>query len=180
MRESELSTRGYIPWFGLPQRRPYVHIVEALTKSIASGNQVSSMNTISGTLIPIFTKADFQRRRGLCPPHNIVDAAPHQAGGSLTCRRATKAPRRPAHRDTSLVHSRTTAQGSKPCLITHSRANLALTLTKLVLRTTDLIFMLLDGLDVFLDVCVMSWDSSNLQMAGGAHIYRPPSRTSRL
>ena len=69
-----------------------------------------------------------------------------------------------------LVHSRTIAQGSKPCLITHSRANLALTLTKLVLRTKDLIFMLLDGLEVFLDVCMMSWDSSKLQMAGVRHI----------
>ena len=36
MRGSELSTRGFIPWFGLPQSRPYVHVVEALTKSIAS------------------------------------------------------------------------------------------------------------------------------------------------
>ena len=55
-----------------------------------------------------------------------------------------------------------------------------LTLTKLVLRTKDLIFMLLDGLEVFLDVYEMSSDSSKLKMAGGAHIYRPPSRTSRL
>ena len=39
-------------------------------------------------------------------------------------------------------------------MITHSRANLALTLTKLVLRTKDLIFMLLDGLEVFSGVCV--------------------------
>ena len=54
------------------------------------------------------------------------------------------------------------------------RANLALTLTKLVLRTKDLIFMLLDGLEVFLNVYEMSWDSSKLKMAGGAHIYRPP------
>ena len=36
MRESELSTRGYILWFGLSQMRSYVHVVEALTKSIAS------------------------------------------------------------------------------------------------------------------------------------------------
>ena len=36
MRGSKLSTREFIPWFGLPQRRPYVHVVEALTKSIAS------------------------------------------------------------------------------------------------------------------------------------------------
>ena len=59
MRGSELSTRGFIPWFGLPQRRPYVYVVEALTKSIAFGNQVSSVNTITVTLISIFTKGDF-------------------------------------------------------------------------------------------------------------------------
>jgi len=84
-------------------------------------------------------------------------------------------------RDTTFVHFRTTAQGSIPCLITHSRANLALTLTKLVLMTKDLNSMLLDGLEVFLGVCVcvMSWHSSKLQMAGRAHIYRPPTRTSR-
>ena len=74
-----------------------------------------------------------------------------------------------------LVHSRTTAQGSKPCLTTHSRANLALTLTNLVLRTKDLYSMLLDGLEVFLGVCVMSWDSSKLKMARVRHIYTPPS-----
>ena len=60
-------------------------------------------------------------------------------------------------------------------MFTHSRANLALTLTKLVLRTKDLILMLLDGLEVFLDVCVMSWDSSQLKMTGVRRIYRPPS-----
>ena len=31
-----MRTRGYISLFGLPQRRPYIHVVEALTKSIAS------------------------------------------------------------------------------------------------------------------------------------------------
>ena len=36
MRGSELSTREFIPWFGLPQRHPYVNVVEALTKSIDS------------------------------------------------------------------------------------------------------------------------------------------------
>ena len=39
---------------------------------------------------------------------------------------------------------------------------------------------LLDGLEIFLGVCVMSLNSSKLQMAGGWHIYNPPSRTSRL
>ena len=41
-------------------------------------------------------------------------------------------------------------------MITHSRANLALALTKLVLKTKNLIFILLDGLEVFLDVYEMS------------------------
>ena len=40
--------------------------------------------------------------------------------------------------------------------LTHLGANLALTLIKLVLRTKDLISKLLDGLEVFLDVYVMS------------------------
>ena len=63
-------------------------------------------------------------------------------------------------------------------MITHSRANLALTLTKLVLRTKNLIFMLLDDFEVFLDVCMMSWDSSELKMTGVRYIYRPPSLVS--
>ena len=60
-------------------------------------------------------------------------------------------------------------------MITHSRANLALTLTKLVLRTKNLIFMLLDGLEKFLGVCGMFSNSSKLQIAGVRRIYRPPS-----
>ena len=60
-------------------------------------------------------------------------------------------------------------------MIAHSRANLALTLTKLVLRTKNLIFMLLDVLEVFLGVCGMSSNSSRLKMAGVRRIYRPPS-----
>jgi len=66
-----------------------------------------------------------------------------------------------------MIHSRTTAQGSKPCLITHSRANLALTLMKLVLRTKDLNFILLEGLEMFLGMYEMFSNSSNLQMARG-------------
>ena len=39
---------------------------------------------------------------------------------------------------------------------------------------------LLDGLEMFLGVFVTFLNSSKLQMAGGWHIYRPPSRTSHL
>ena len=42
-----------------------------------------------------------------------------------------------------------------------------------------MITKLLDGLEVFLDVGVMSLNSSKLQMAGGVHIHRPPSGESR-
>ena len=35
-----------------------------------------------------------------------------------------------------------------------------------------------DGLEMFLGVGVMFLNFSKLQMAGGTHIYRPPSRTS--
>ena len=38
-----------------------------------------------------------------------------------------------------------------------------------------MITKLLDGLEVFLDVGVMSLNSSNLEMHGGWHIYSPPS-----
>ena len=44
-----------------------------------------------------------------------------------------------------------------------------------VLRTKDMILMLLYGLEMFLGVCGMSSNSSKLQMAGVRRIYRPPS-----
>ena len=37
----------------------------------------------------------------------------------------------------------------------------------------------LDGLEMFLGVGVMSWNSSNSKMAGGCHIYSPPTQSSR-
>ena len=60
-------------------------------------------------------------------------------------------------------------------MFTHSRANLALTLTKLVLKTKDLIFMLLDGLEVFLGVGMTSSNSSKLKMTGVRRIYKSSS-----
>ena len=60
-------------------------------------------------------------------------------------------------------------------MFTHSKANLALTLTKLVLKPKDMINELLYGLEVFLGVCMTSSNSSKLKMAGVRRIYRPPS-----
>ena len=44
-----------------------------------------------------------------------------------------------------------------------------------MLRAKDMITKLLDGLEMSLDVYEVSWDSSNIEMAGVRHIYKPPS-----
>ena len=157
-RKRTLDMRIY-PVVRFVTRRPYVHVVEALTKSIAS-RQVSSVNTITVTLIPIFTKRDCPRRRGLCPRTKLSTPLHTKTEGRRLAGEPPKLQGWPAHQDTRMVHSRTTSQGSKPCFITHLRANLVLTLTKLVLRTLDFIFMILDGLEMFLGVCGMFSNSS--------------------
>src|SRR6185436_14615773 len=88
------------------------------------GNQVSSVNTITVTLIPIFTKRDCPRMRGLHPRTKLSTPLHTKPEGRRLAGKPPKLQRWPAHQDTILVHFRTTAQGSKPCLITHSRANL--------------------------------------------------------
>ena len=86
----------------------------------------------------------------------------------------------PAHRNLLLVHSRTTAQRHK-ALQSHSLKSYPLHDTlQSVLRSKDMNTKLLDGLEMFLGVFVTSLNSSKLQMAGGWHIYRPPSRSSCL
>jgi len=54
MRGSKLLTRGFIPWLGLPHRRPYIHVVEALTKSIASRQSSLFREHNHGHLDPAF------------------------------------------------------------------------------------------------------------------------------
>ena len=75
---SKLSTRVFISWFGQPQRHTYIHVVEALTKSIAfrqsshsRGHRVTMV-----TLIPISTKELLHKGWGSpCALHKIVHAA---------------------------------------------------------------------------------------------------------
>ena len=70
---------------------------------------------------------------------------------------------------------RTKAQDTQPCLLTHLRANLALTLTKACAKSKNVInkhFGWLGGVE---DMCRTSLNSSKLQMTGGIHIYSPPS-----
>ena len=61
-RKQTLDTKIY-PVVRIATKAPlHIHVVEALTKSIASGNQVSSMNTITVTLIPLSTKELHHKR----------------------------------------------------------------------------------------------------------------------
>ena len=85
MRESILLTREFIPWFGLHKGAPTSTLLKYSQRVSLSGNQVSFVNTITVTLIPLSTKELHQEGWGFPrPPHKNVDAAPHQAGGSLT------------------------------------------------------------------------------------------------
>ena len=104
MRGSKLLTRGFIPWFGLTLSHPYIQVVEALnqeyrflaTKHLPGlflcrhqGLQVTTVTLGLGSTMELLHEG----WESLHPPHKDVDTAPHQAGGSLTCRRATNAPR---------------------------------------------------------------------------------------
>ena len=72
---------------------------------IASGNQISSMNTITVTLIPLSTKELAHKGRGSPrPPYKVVVAAPHQAGGSMTLS-SHQDSKGPAHRVQEVVLS---------------------------------------------------------------------------
>src|SRR6185503_8326743 len=107
-------------------------------------------------------------------PAQSVVAAPHQVGGSMTL---------PASFTLQGAGAPSSCFGS---LKNHSTKalSLAISLTKSssftqhsqsVLRAKDTILMLLYGLEMFLGVCGMSSNSSNLQLAGVRRIYRPPS-----
>jgi hypothetical protein len=60
-------------------------------------------------------------------------------------------------------HSRTIHKEATPCSLTLSRPNLALTLSKHVLKPMDLINLHYDGLEVFFSVCTLPLNSGNLK-----------------
>jgi hypothetical protein len=97
-----------------------VHIVEALeycipiTKSLPElfltrheGLATKALAKFPVTLMPLSTKELLHEGWGSPrPPHKAVVAAPHQAGGSMTCWRATKTPRGRHTEIQLVVHSR--------------------------------------------------------------------------
>jgi hypothetical protein len=107
-----------------------VHIVEALeycipiTKSLPElfltrheGLATKALAKFPVTLMPLSTKELLHEGWGSPrPPHKVVDAAPHQAGGSKTCRRATKTPRGRHAEIQLVVHTRTSIQGRNTLL----------------------------------------------------------------
>ena len=84
------------------------------------GHQVSSVNTITVTLAPGSTKEFLHEGWGSThPPHKDVDAAPHQAGGSLTLPASHQDSKDDRHTKHKLEQHSSTA---------HKTHNLALTL----------------------------------------------------
>ena len=78
------------------------------------------MNTITVTLIPFFTKELVHEGWGSPRPlYKAINAAPHQAGGLMTCQQATKTPRMAGAPRYKLEQLSSTA---------HKAHNLALTL----------------------------------------------------
>ncbi|OEL13242.1 hypothetical protein BAE44_0025739 [Dichanthelium oligosanthes] len=102
------------------------------------------------TLTPSSLRSFSTKERVSSSPIHLVVAAPHQAGGSETCWRATKAPRFRHTLLTRLVHSKNHTQGSNT-LHSHSLdLSLALITLKLVLIALDNQYEHFVGLDVFL------------------------------
>ena len=62
-------------------------------------------------------------------------------------------------------------KSATPCSHSLSRVNPSTNTHKACVKPKDLTYLLLVGLEVFLDVYEVSWDSSNLQMAGVRRIY---------
>jgi len=62
MRESKLSTRGFISWFGLTLSHPYIHVVEAL-------NQEYRFSAIIKSLLGLF----LSRQRDLSSHRSHLD-----------------------------------------------------------------------------------------------------------
>ena len=93
-------------------------------------------------------------------PAQSVIVAPHQVGGSHDVAgepSKLQGAGAPSSCFGSLENHSTKAQGSRLSFTQHSQS---------VLRAKDMILMFLYGLEMFLDVYEVSWDSSNLQMAG--------------
>jgi hypothetical protein len=104
----------------------------------------------SARLDVIFTTEFLHQGGGLLVPIHLVVTAPHHAGRSKTCRRATKAPKFRHTLLTRLVHSKNRIQGSNT-LLSHSLGlSLALITLKLVLIALNDQYEYFVGLDVFL------------------------------
>jgi hypothetical protein len=84
------------------------------------------------TLVPFSTwELLYKGWRPPRPPHKAVVTAPHQSGGLMTCRRATKAPRGRHTEVQAWAALKRSTQGTQSCSYTLTRVNLALTLSRM-------------------------------------------------
>ena len=105
---------------------------------------------------------------GLHVPRTKMSSSLHtKPEGRWRCRRATKTPSGQHTEYKMWLSPRTKAQGTQPCSLTHSRANLTLTLTKHVLNLKIWSINTLVGLEV-LRICVgLLWTPASFKWQGG-------------
>ena len=157
-------SRGLVSHEGTPTSTLSKHS----QKVLFHGNQVSSMNTITVTLIPLSTKELHQEGwRSPCPPHKECRrrSTPRQRVVDV----AGEPPRLqgwPTHRVQAWAALKNNTQGTQPCSHTQTWASLALShKVELDLRMWSICFM--DGLEMFFNVCSTSLNFSNFKMARG-------------
>ena len=163
-----LVTRGFIPWFGQPQRHTYIHVVESLTKSIAS-RPPSLFREHSRSPWPRVPLRSFSTKEGglHVSRTKLVVAAPHQAGGSKTCRRVTKTPRMAGSPSSSCQFTQEPVTRYNTLLL-HSLMSYPSTLTyKDVLNLKDLITSLLGWLGDVLQCVQVFTEFQQLQNGRG-------------
>ena len=84
------------------------------------GNQVSSADSTTVTLIPGSTKELLHKGWGSTrPPHKVVVAAPHKVGGSMTLPVSHQAPKGRRTKISSWFNKEPQHKGSRPCFLTH-------------------------------------------------------------
>ena len=118
IRESKFSTRVFIHGSVSHKGTPTSTLLKHSLRVLLLGNQVSSADSTTFTLIPISTKKLVHKGRGSPrPPYKNVITAPHPSRRVDDVPASHQCSKGPAHRNLLLVHSRTRAQRHKALLV---------------------------------------------------------------
>jgi hypothetical protein len=170
-RKQTLDARIY-PVVSIGTKPSLVHVVEVLTKSIASRSPNLFRNTpwLATKATPLKLTPSFRSPRCRFPLRSFSaedgGPAPHQAEESKTCRWVTKTPSGWHTEIQQVIHSRNSIQGSTPCSHTLCRANPSTNTLKSCAKPKDVINELLSGFKTFFRVLVVSHELQHLKWPG--------------